>query len=110
MTPKAFFTGRAIGVTTARALTLRMAGVVLPMCVSLFLFDTVPPHEPRRGPIGRERLDQPSPRMFGQKRHALGLSGLDCECVEPERLPAVVEPVEQAEMMSVQMKHGGDIG
>jgi hypothetical protein len=29
MTPNAFFTGRAIGVTTARALTLVIAGVLL---------------------------------------------------------------------------------
>src|SRR5471030_1015876 len=96
--------------TNSASITERASAAHTRYFATLFLFDSVPPQEPRRGPIGRERFDQPAPRMFGQKRDALRLSGLDCECVEPERLPAVVEPVEQAEMMSVQVKHGGDTG
>ena len=66
--------------------------------------------KPRRGPIGRGGFNQPAPGMFGSKRDALGLAGLDRERVEPERLPAIVEPVEQAEMVAVEMEDGRDIG
>src|SRR5215813_6118570 len=108
MTPNAFFTGRAIGVTTARAVMLLMAGVLLLMCVSLL--DFIPSHEARGGPIGRDGFDQPAPGMFGRKGDALGLAGLDRQRVEPERLPAVVELVEQAEVVAVQTKDGCDLG
>ena len=45
--------------------------------------------------------------MFGREGDALGLAGFDRQRVQPERLPAVVEPVEQAEMVAVQAKDGG---
>src|SRR5476649_1861681 len=97
MTPKAFFTGREIGAITARALTPRMAGVAALMLVPSF--HTVPPQQARRCPVGGGRLDQPAPGSLGQKGDALGLAGLDRQRVQPERFPAVVEPVQQSEMM-----------
>ncbi|MBA7713596.1 hypothetical protein ES703_122600 [subsurface metagenome] len=48
--------------------------------------------------------------IFGRKGNALGLARLDRQRLQPERLPAVVEPVEQAEMMAVQAKHAGELG
>src|SRR5450631_507358 len=108
MTPKAFFTGREIGAMTARALTPRMAGVAALMVVSSL--DTVPPQQARRRPVGCDGLDQPAPGGFGRKRDALGLAGLDRQRIEPERLPAVVEPVQQPEMMSMEVKDGRDVG
>src|SRR3954453_13466817 len=107
ITPNAFLTGREIGAMTARALTPRTAGVVLMLVSS---FDTVPSHEPRPGPVGRHRLDQPAAGILGRERNALGLPRLDRQRVEPERLPAVVEPVQQAKMVAVQMEDGGDFG
>ena len=48
--------------------------------------------------------------MFGDERDALGLAGLDRQCVQPKRLPAVIEPVQQPEMMSMKVEHSRDIG
>ena len=70
--------------------------------------DRVPADQPRRGPVGDERLHQPAPGIVGGKGDALGLAGVERQRVEPERLPAVVEPVEQAEMMAVQLEHRRD--
>ena len=65
---------------------------------------------PRRGPSGSDGCPSISrygrPVRFEPQGDALGLAGLDCERVEPVGLPAVVEPVEQAEMMAVQLEHG----
>jgi hypothetical protein len=82
MTPKAFFTGREIGATTARALTLRMVAVVVLILVSSL--DTVPAHEARRRPVGRRRLDQPAAGMLGGEGDALGLPGLERLRIQPE--------------------------
>src|SRR3954469_16053600 len=98
MTPKAFFTGREIGAMTARALTPRMAGVVVLILVSSF--DTVPSQKPRRRPVGRHGFDEPAADMVGGKGDALGLPGLDRQRIEPERLPAIVEPVQQPKMVA----------
>src|SRR5712672_838002 len=108
MTPKAFFTGREIGATTARALMLRMVAVVALIMVSSL--DTVPPHEAGRRPVRCGGLDQPAPGMFGGEGDALGLTWFDRQRIQPERLPAVVEPVQQPEMMSMQVEHGRDLG
>src|SRR3954471_21071505 len=97
---KAVFTGRAIGTIRPRAVTLRIAGTDVLMLVSSF--HTVPSHQPRRGPIGRDGFDQPASGIFGGKRDPLGLAGLDRQRIEPERLPAVIEPVQQPEMMTVE--------
>src|SRR5215475_6853493 len=86
--PSAVLTGRLSGTTTARAFTLRIAGVDLLMRLSLL--NGIPSREARCGPIGRDGFDQPMPGVFGCKGDALGLTGLDRERVEPERLPAVV--------------------
>src|SRR3954451_15015662 len=104
MTPKAFFTGCEIGATTARALTLRMAGVVVLILVSSF--DTVPSHKARRRPVRCHGFDQPAAGIFGGKGDALARPRLDRQRVEPERLPAVVEPVQQPEMVAMQVKDG----
>src|SRR5512138_3632729 len=107
--PNAFFRGRLSGTTTARAFTPRIAGVDLLMRL-LPLFDRIPSHEARCGPIGRDGFDQPVSGMFGRKGDALGLAGLDRQRVEPERLPAVVKLVEQAEVVAMQTKDGRDLG
>src|SRR5689334_17194683 len=108
ITPKAFFNGRANGVTTARALTALIAGMLLLISRFLFLFgvsfDTVPSDKFRRGPIGRSGLDQPASRRFGRERDALGLARFDRKRIQPIGLPAIVEPVEQPEMVAVQME------
>jgi hypothetical protein len=65
-------------------------------------FHTVPSHQPRRGPIGGDGFDQPASGIFGGKGNALGLAGFDRQRIQPERLPAVIEPVEQPEMMAVR--------
>jgi hypothetical protein len=83
MTPKAFFTGREIGATTARAVTLRMAGAVALIPASSL--HTVPAQQARRGPIRCHRLDQPAPGMFGWKCDPLGLSGRSRQRIQPER-------------------------
>src|SRR6185312_2250792 len=108
MTPKAFLTGRASGTTTARAVTLRMAGTGLLMACSSF--DSVPPHQPRRCPVGCGGFDQIASRILGAERDALGLAGLDRQRIQPERFPAIVQPVEEAEMMAVEVEDGGDGG
>src|ERR1700744_4473772 len=87
---------------------LRMAGMVLFMVVSSL--DAIPSHEARRGPIGGEGFDQPMPDMLGGESDALGRAGLDRQRIQPERFPAIVEPIEQPEMMAMQMKHRGDAG
>ena len=38
------------------------------------------------------------------------LTGVKGKSVEPERLPAIVQPVEQAKMMTVQMKRAWRFG
>src|SRR4051812_48139147 len=108
MRANAVFTGRAIGATRPRAVTRRMAATDLLMLVSSF--HTVPSHQPWCGPIGRDGFDQPASGIFGGKGDALGLAGFDGERIQPERLPAVIEPVQQPEMMTVQMEHGGNSG
>src|SRR5580704_323664 len=85
-----------------------MAGVLLLIFVPSL--NRIPSHEARCGPIGRDGFEQPVSCMFGRKGDALGLAGLDCERVEPERLPAVVEAVEQAEMVAMQTEDGCDLG
>src|SRR3982074_3563218 len=75
ITPKAFFTGREIGATTARALTLRMVGTVLLILVSSL--DIVPSHMARRRPVGDGRFNQPAPGIFRGESDPLGLSGVD---------------------------------
>src|SRR4029077_18272276 len=72
--------------------------------------DAVPSHKPRRDPVGADGFDQPAPGSFGGEGDALGLSGLDRQRIQPKRLPAVIEPVEQPEMMAMQMEHGRPIG
>src|SRR3979490_2947254 len=74
------------------------------------LFDAVPAHEAGRRPVGRHRLHEPAPGIFGRERDALRLPGFYCQGIQPEWLPAVVEPVEQPEMMSVEVEDFRDIG
>src|ERR1035441_5651006 len=97
MTPKAFFTGREIGATTARALTPRIIGVVFLIFVSSL--DTVPSHETWRRPVRSRRLHQPASDISSRECDALRLPGLDCQCIQPKWLPAIVKPVQQPEMM-----------
>src|SRR5882724_4660387 len=106
MTPNAFFTGREIGASTARALTLRMDSAIALIVPSLH---TVPPHEAWRRPVRRHRLHQPASGMLGGESDALRLARLDCQRIQPERFPAVVEPVQQPEMMSMEVKDFRDI-
>src|ERR1700722_13777234 len=107
MTPKAFFTGREIGATTARALMLRITGVVLLIFVSSL--DTVPSHKAWRRPVRCRRLHQPASGISSRECDALRLPGLDCERIQPKGLPAIVEPVQQPEMMPMQVEDGRDI-
>src|SRR5207248_5140518 len=58
----------------------------------------------------RSRLDQPFSWIVGGKRNAFGLARGDHKGVEPEWLPAVIEAVEQAKMMAVQMDRLDIIG
>src|SRR3954451_23060736 len=106
ITPKAFLTGREIGAMTGRALTLRMAGVVV--LIGSSSFDTVPSHKPWRRPGRRKGLDQPAADMFGREGDALGLACMYGQRIELEGLPTIVEPVEQAEMMAMEVKDGRD--
>ena len=48
--------------------------------------------------------------MFSQEGDALRLTGVDGERVEPEWLPAVVKPIEQTEVMTVEVEDVGDRG
>src|SRR6202158_6498978 len=96
ITPKAFFTGREIGASTARAVTLRMVRLGLLMIVSSL--DTVPSHQSRRRPVGCHRLQQPAPGVFGGEGDALGLAGLDTQRLQPEPVPARVRAAPQPEM------------
>jgi hypothetical protein len=82
----------------------------LDLDVVIASLDSVPPHQPRRGPVGGDGFDQIAPRMFGQKGDALGLAGCDRQRIQPERFPAIVEPVQQPEMMAVEVEYGGDGG
>src|ERR1700722_16007207 len=107
MMPKAFFTGREIGATTARALTLRITGVVPLIFVSSL--DTVPSPETRGRPVGCRRLHQPAPGISSRECDPLRLPCLDCQRIQPKRLPAIVEPVQQPEMMPMQVEDGRDI-
>src|SRR5262245_41001807 len=61
---------------------------------------------------GADRLgfDEPLPRIVGKKCDAFGLPRCDGDGVEPERLPAVVEAVEQAKGMTVHMDRLGLVG
>ena len=45
--------------------------------------------------------------MLSQECDALRLAGLDGERIQPERLPAIVKPVEQAEMMAMEVEDVG---
>jgi hypothetical protein len=63
MTPKALFPRRAIGLTTAAAVTLHTAGAAALIFVSSL--HIVPPHQARHRPIRCHRLDQPAAGMFG---------------------------------------------
>src|SRR5260370_124698 len=72
--------------------------------------DTVPAHEARRRPVGRDSLDQPAPGILGRQRDTLGLPGFDRQRIQPVRLPAVVEPVQHPEMVSVDVDAFRDIG
>src|SRR3954468_22869440 len=104
MMPKALRNGRFMGVITARAVTPVMAAVVMgvdPLFVSSP--DLIPPQQARRRPGGGHALDQESAGGFGLKCDALGLPAFERQCVEPVRLPAVVETVEQPEWLALQM-------
>ena len=46
--------------------------------------------------------------MLGGEGDPLDLSGIDCQRIQPERLPAVIEPVQQPEVMAMEMEYGGD--
>ena len=86
----------------ARALTLRMiwlSGFMLFPHSTLYHRS-----KPRRRPVGRNRFDQPASGIFGGKGDPLGLSGIDRQRIQPERLPAVVQPVQQPEMMAVKVE------
>src|ERR1700712_1252141 len=91
---------------TSLASTIRGPGV-LPSTVSL---DAVPSHLARRRPVGSHRFQQPAPGMFGREGNALGLSGADGQRIQPERLPAVVEPIEQPEMMAMEVEDSRKLG
>src|SRR5580658_7319219 len=103
MTPKAFFTGREIGATTARAFTLRITGVAWLIFVSSL--DIVPLDEAGRRPVGCGRLHEPASGIFRGEGDALRLSGLDRQRVQPEWLPAIVEPVQKPEVMAMEVEH-----
>jgi hypothetical protein len=47
--------------------------------------------------------------MFGGEGNALGLPGIDRQRIQPEWLPAVIEPVQQPEMMSMEVEDRWDI-
>src|SRR5579872_287783 len=104
ITPNAFLTGRAIGASTARALTRSMTGALV-MIVSSF--DSIPSKQPRRFPARLGRLNQPLPRIFGSKGDALGLPGVDCDRIEQKWCADVIEPVQQPEVMAMQMNDDG---
>jgi hypothetical protein len=61
--PKALFPRRAIGATTAAAVTLHTAGAAALIFVSSL--HTVPLHQARCRPVRRHRLDQPAPAHRG---------------------------------------------
>jgi hypothetical protein len=88
-------------------LTPRIAGTVF---AHLIFLQSTAYHRTKRGAAQSVATDfnQPLPGMFGRKGDALGLAGLDRERVEPERFPAVVKPVEQAEVVAVQTKDACD--
>src|SRR4051812_46498767 len=104
MVANAVFTGRPIGTTRPRALTLRMAATDLLMLVPSR--DTVPPDHPRRGPVGRDGFHQITSGMFSEEGDALSLAELYRERIQPERFPAVVEAVQQPEVMAAKVKDG----
>src|SRR5260370_24282565 len=105
--PKAFFTGREIGASTARAATLRMVRLALLIFVSSL--DTVPSHQSRRRPVRRHRLHQPAPGRFGRECDPLRLSRFDYQRIQPEWLPPVVEPVQQPEMRTMAGENFRDL-
>src|SRR4030081_492323 len=74
------------------------------------LFDAVPAHEAGRRPVGRHRLHQPAPGIFGGERDAQRLPGFYCQRIQPKWLPAVVESVQQPEMMSMEVEDFRGIG
>ena len=43
--------------------------------------------------------------MVGRKSDTLGLRRLNCKRIQPIRLPAVIETIEQTKVMSVQMEY-----
>src|SRR5579871_4404379 len=73
-------------------------------------FDSIPSKQPRRFPARLGGLYQPLPRIFGSKGDALALPGVDRDRIEPKWLPAVIEPVEQPEVMAMQMNDDGGRG
>src|SRR6476646_7396874 len=102
MTPKAFLTGREIGTSTARAVIPRMVrGAWLIFLVSSL--DIVPPHQTWCCPVGGRGFQQPPPGVLGGKCDALGLSGAEDKRIQPERLPAVIEPVQHSEVMAMKV-------
>src|SRR3981081_2863207 len=74
------------------------------------LFDAVPAHEAGRRPVGRHRLHQPAPGIFGGERDALRLPRFYRQRIQPEWLPPVVEPVQQPEMMPMEVEYFRGIG
>jgi hypothetical protein len=45
--------------------------------------------------------------MLSQECDALRPAGLDGERIQPERLPAIVKPIEQSEMMAMEVEDVG---
>src|SRR6267143_6069992 len=109
MMPKAFFTGREIGATTARTVTLPMAAMAV-LILFVSSLDCVPSHQAGRRPVRRHRFDQPAAGMFGGECDPLSHSGVNRQRIQPERLPAVIEPVQQPEMMAMEVEDGRDLG
>src|SRR5579872_5857863 len=101
ITPNAFLTGRAIGASTARALTRSMTGAWEVMIFSSL--DSIPSNQPRRFPARLGGLNQPAPRIFGSKGDAPGLPGVDRDRIEPKWFPTIIESVKQPEVMAMQM-------
>src|ERR1700733_3601935 len=50
---------------------------------------------------------QPAAGRVGGEGEGGGWAGFDGEGIQPERLPAVVEPVEQPEVVAMEVEHGG---
>src|SRR6202020_918978 len=70
------------------------------------LFDAVPSQTPQRAPLSFDGLQQKASGIFRGESDALRLPGIDRDRIEPEWLPAIVEPVEMPEVMTVQVQDG----